>query len=116
MKKSTIVFITLILLAIALLIATIVLGILSWKAKNCSSSYYVTEGYVEQKQDHEDTDSNLTWYQQYFVDTSKWGGPGNPVFLRLGGESDAKYDSFNEPWCSQYASEFKAMCFVLEHR
>ena len=116
MKKSTVTFIIYSLLLFALLVA---LCVCVWKLVTISqsnTSYPIIETYVEQKQDHFNDDNNQTWKQQYFVDTSKWGGPGYPVFLLLGGEWDITYHDFYKPWCHNYAFEFKAICFILEHR
>ena len=112
MRRSTVGWIILsIILLIALILCTWNLVLVLGK-----SSYFVTEAYLEQKQDHFEDGNNNTWKQQYFVDTSKWGGPGYPAFLLLGGEWDITYSDFQKPWCKQYASEFKALCFILEHR
>ena len=66
--------------------------------------------------DHFDANNDQTWEQQYYVDTSKWTGPGGPVFLYMGGEGDLGERTFTFSWCAEYAAEFGALCLGLEHR
>ena len=71
--------------------------------------------YFNQKMDHFDATNEKTWEQQYYVDASKWQ-VGNPVFLYMGGEGDLNERTFTFAWCAEYAVQFGALCFGLEHR
>ena len=79
-------------------------------------TYSVYESMFRQKLDHFDESNNETFQQQYFYHNSYWGGPGYPVFLKLGGEGDTTYGDIYSAWCQQYAKEFEALCITLEHR
>ena len=72
--------------------------------------------YFEQKIDHFDSNNLRTFYQQYFTDASNWRGPGDPVFLYMGGEADLTENAFYFSWCAEYAPQFNALCLALEHR
>ena len=76
----------------------------------------ITKATFTQLVDHFDVLNNNTWSQEYFVDTTHWKGPGYPIFIYIGGEGDVESRSFDWPWCREYAAEFNALCFVLEHR
>ena len=65
--------------------------------------------------DHFHPTDGRTWKQRYFVNASLHRR-GGPVFLMIGGEGEA-----NSAWMSHgtwmdYAKEFGALCFQLEHR
>ena len=65
--------------------------------------------------DHFHPTDGHTWKQRYFVNASLHR-QGGPVFLMIGGEGEA-----NSAWMSHgtwmdYAKEFGALCFQLEHR
>ena len=65
--------------------------------------------------DHFHPTDGHTWKQRYFVNASLHRR-GGPVFLMIGGEGEA-----NSAWMSHgtwmdYAKEFGALCFQLEHR
>ena len=77
----------------------------------------VFESRFKQKLDHFDVSNKETFEQLFFYDNSHWGGPGYPTFLNLGGEGPVSHHEFKyRAWCEEYAREFKALCFILEHR
>ncbi len=56
------------------------------------------------------------WQQRYFVNSSFHRPGKGPAFLMIGGEGEA-----NPAWMTQgtwidYAKQFGAICFMLEHR
>ena len=71
--------------------------------------------WFDQLLDHSLPSDNRTWKQRYFV-SNKFYKPGGPAFLMIGGEGRA-----NPVWMAQgawtdYAKEFGAKLFMLEHR
>lgn len=60
---------------------------------------------------------NLFYFilQRYFVN-SNFYKRGGPVFLMIGGESEASAKWMAEGQWIEYAKQFRAMCFQLEHR
>lgn len=53
--------------------------------------------------------------QRYFTN-DKFYKPGGPVFLMIGGEGEATPIWMVQGAWIQYAKEFNALCFQLEHR
>lgn len=92
-----------------------------------------------QQLDHFDPTNNLTWqqvknetnlllsddstlfffffivYQRYYVN-DKFYVKNGPVFLMIGGEGEATAKWMHEGAWIQYAKQFQALCFQLEHR
>ncbi|XP_018046479.1 PREDICTED: putative serine protease K12H4.7 [Atta colombica] len=62
------------------------------------------------------TDINV-WEQRYFVNTDFYTiKPNGPIFLMIGAEGTANATWMVEGEWIEYAKEFGAMCFYLEHR
>ena len=76
----------------------------------------ITKANFTQFVDHFDVLNYNTWSQEYFVDATHWKGIGYPVFINIGGEWDIEEHHFKRTWCQEYAAEFNALCFILEHR
>ena len=76
----------------------------------------ITKANFTQFVDHFDVLNYNTWSQEYFVDATHWKGIGYPVFINIGGEWDTEEHHFKRTWCQEYAAEFNALCFILEHR
>jgi len=84
-------------------------------AKPHPSSPQPEEQWFNQDLDHFHPTDHRTWRQRYFVNASAHRANG-PVFLMIGGEGEA-----NSIWMQQgawidYANQFGAICFQLEHR
>ncbi|XP_060847283.1 putative serine protease K12H4.7 [Rhopalosiphum padi] len=75
----------------------------------------VEDKWFIQKLDHFNPTDNRTWKQRYQV-TQKYYKKDGPVFLMIGGEGpiSAKW-MYSGAWIN-YAEEFNALCFQLEHR
>ncbi|VVD02766.1 unnamed protein product [Leptidea sinapis] len=69
-----------------------------------------------QKLDHFTPTDERMWKQRYFVDDTFFDFKNGPIFLRVGGESNANAQwMVSGPW-HYNAQEFKALCITLEHR
>lgn len=73
------------------------------------------EQWFMQYLDHFNPADHRTWKQKYFVNIEFYK-VGGPVFLLIGGEGAADAEMMvNAQWV-EYAKEFQAMCFYVEHR
>ncbi|XP_011313900.1 putative serine protease K12H4.7 [Fopius arisanus] len=68
-----------------------------------------------QNLDHFDPTNMQTWQQRYFVNEEFYKKDG-PVFLMIGGEGKASAKWMVEGQWIEYAKQYGAMCFQLEHR
>ncbi|XP_015607074.1 putative serine protease K12H4.7 [Cephus cinctus] len=71
--------------------------------------------WFEQFLDHFNPTDARTWQQRYFVNSSYFK-KGGPVFLMIGGEGTASAKWMVEGQWIEYAKQFGALCFQLEHR
>jgi hypothetical protein len=55
-------------------------------------------------------------YQRYFVNEDFFKSNDGPVFLMIGGEGEASSKWMHKGAWIQYAKQFGALCFQLEHR
>ncbi|CAH0546510.1 unnamed protein product [Brassicogethes aeneus] len=75
------------------------------------------ERWFSQNLDHFNPTEETKWQQRYFVNDEFFDNKArNVVFLQIGGEGEA-----SDKWMTQgawidYAKEYKALCFQLEHR
>ncbi|XP_075228469.1 putative serine protease K12H4.7 [Lycorma delicatula] len=73
--------------------------------------------WFNQKLDHFDPMSNVTWKQRYGTnDTFFRKGTDSPVFLMIGGEGEASPKWLIQGTWINYAAKYGALCFQLEHR
>ncbi|VVC45708.1 Alpha/Beta hydrolase fold,Peptidase S28 [Cinara cedri] len=71
--------------------------------------------WFQQKLDHFNPTETRTWKQRYQVNKNHYK-KGGPVFLMIGGEGPISTKwMYNGAWI-EYANEFHALCFQLEHR
>ncbi|XP_015116043.1 putative serine protease K12H4.7 [Diachasma alloeum] len=68
-----------------------------------------------QNLDHFDPTNMQAWQQRYFVN-DQFYKKGGPVFLLIGGEGDASAKWMVEGQWIEYAKQYGAICFQLEHR
>ena len=68
-----------------------------------------------QKLDHNDPADDRTWQQRYQVNDTFYQ-PGGPVFLMIGGEGPATAIWVVAGQWIEYAQQYGALCFQLEHR
>ncbi|KAL6442746.1 hypothetical protein ACFW04_002671 [Cataglyphis niger] len=82
-----------------------------------SSKTYVLpeEQWFTQHLDHFNPTDARIWKQKYFVN-SNFYKPNGPIFLMIGAEGLANAKWMVEGQWIEYAKEFGAMCFYLEHR
>lgn len=82
-----------------------------------SSEKYVLpeEQWFTQYLDHFNPSDARVWKQKYFVNTDFYK-PNGPIFLLIGAESSANATWMVEGQWIEYAKEFGAMCFYVEHR
>ncbi|XP_026472568.1 LOW QUALITY PROTEIN: putative serine protease F56F10.1 [Ctenocephalides felis] len=73
------------------------------------------EQWFEQNLDHFNPIENGTWKQRYFTN-DQFYKPGGPVFLMIGGEGPITNKWMVEGQWIEYAKQFNALCFQLEHR
>lgn len=73
------------------------------------------EQWFTQMLDHFDPTNARTWKQRYFENTAYYK-PGGPVFLLIGGEGAANAKWMVEGQWIEYAKQFGALCFQIEHR
>ncbi|XP_065349861.1 putative serine protease K12H4.7 [Cloeon dipterum] len=71
--------------------------------------------WFDQKLDHFDPTSDKLWKQRYFVN-DEFHEKGGPVFLMIGGEGKADAIWMEQGMWVEYAKQFKALCFQVEHR
>ncbi|XP_012279543.1 putative serine protease K12H4.7 [Orussus abietinus] len=71
--------------------------------------------WIEQNLDHFNPTETRTWLQRYFVNTEYYK-QGGPIFLMISGESTARAEWMAEGEWIEYAKQFGAMCFQVEHR
>lgn len=69
-----------------------------------------------QRLDHFDDSNTNTWQQRYFCNDSFYTKEGGPVFLMIGGEGAASPVWMVKGMWMEYAVEFGALTFMLEHR
>ncbi|XP_067643764.1 putative serine protease K12H4.7 isoform X2 [Eurosta solidaginis] len=76
------------------------------------------ENWFEQRLDHFDKEhKNITWKQLYYKNNTFYQNHSNaPIFLTIGGELAISPRWVKTGAWIQYAEEFGAMCFHLEHR
>ncbi|XP_071085611.1 putative serine protease K12H4.7 [Haliotis cracherodii] len=84
-------------------------------SKRLSTDPLPPDMWMEQTLDHFNDANTQTWQQRYFVN-EKYFKPGGPVFLMIGGEGTADPIWMVEGMWVEYAKNFNAMCFQLEHR
>ncbi|XP_015174578.1 PREDICTED: putative serine protease K12H4.7 [Polistes dominula] len=73
------------------------------------------EQWFTQMLDHFNPTDARIWEQRYFQN-SEYYKPGGPMFLLIGGEGTATAKWMVEGQWIEYAKQFGAMCFQLEHR
>lgn len=73
------------------------------------------EQWFTQFLDHFNPTDARTWQQRYFVN-GKYYKVGGPIFLMIGGEGTASAKWMVEGQWIEYAKQFGAFCFQLEHR
>lgn len=73
------------------------------------------EQWFKQQLDHFNPTDARTWEQRYFVN-SDFYKPNGPVFIMIGGEGDASAKWMVEGQWIEYAKQFGAKCFQIEHR
>lgn len=73
------------------------------------------EQWFTQRLDHFNPTDAHVWKQRYFVN-SDFYKPNGPIFLMIGAEGIANAKWMIEGQWIEYAKEFGAMCFYLEHR
>ncbi|XP_031831625.1 putative serine protease K12H4.7 [Nomia melanderi] len=73
------------------------------------------EQWFTQILDHFNPTNALVWQQRYFVNGDYYK-KGGPVFLLIGGEGPASAKWMVEGQWIEYAKEFGALCFQVEHR
>ncbi|XP_034943552.1 putative serine protease K12H4.7 [Chelonus insularis] len=71
--------------------------------------------WFEQYLDHFDPTNGKTWKQRYFMN-KEYHKNGGPVFLMIGGEGEASPHWMKEGQWIEYAKQYNALCFQLEHR
>ncbi|XP_060847785.1 putative serine protease K12H4.7 [Rhopalosiphum padi] len=81
----------------------------SLKAMNAEDEWFT------QKLDHFNHTDNRTWKQRYQVNLDYYKDDG-PVFLMIGGEGEISAKWMRSGSWIDYAKEFNALCFQLEHR
>lgn len=59
---------------------------------------------------------NLYFCQRYFVNEEFTDSLQKVVFLMIGGEGEALVDWMSQGAWIDYAKQYKAICFQLEHR
>lgn len=75
------------------------------------------ERWFTQKLDHFDISEDSTWQQRYFVNDEFFDIHNrNVVFLMIGGEGEATAEWMENGAWIDYAKNFKALCFQVEHR
>ncbi|XP_043285971.1 putative serine protease K12H4.7 [Venturia canescens] len=73
------------------------------------------EQWIQQNLDHFNPTDARTWEQRYFVNDTHWKKDG-PVFLMIGGEGEASPKWMVDGQWLQYAHQYGALCFQVEHR
>ncbi|XP_037068422.1 LOW QUALITY PROTEIN: putative serine protease K12H4.7 [Pollicipes pollicipes] len=68
-----------------------------------------------QRLDHFQPTDQRTWQQRYYTNDSFYK-PGGPVFLMIGGEGPASPVWMVTGQWIEYAKQYNALCFQLEHR
>ena len=71
--------------------------------------------WFEQRLDHFNEAETRTWKQRYFIN-DEFHKPGGPVFLMIGGEGEASALWLVEGAWVEYAKQYNALLFQLEHR
>lgn len=88
------------------------LGVPKWHGKTADLP---PDMWLKQKLDHfNDADTNY-WQQRYFVNDTFYKD-GGPIFIMIGGEGTADPIWMVEGTWIQYAMNYNAICFTLEHR
>lgn len=81
-----------------------------------SKEYELPEDmWFQQNLDHFDPTNMQTWQQRYFKNAENYKH-GGPIFLMIGGEGEANAKWMLEGQWIEYAKQYQAMCFQLEHR
>lgn len=71
--------------------------------------------YEDQSVDHFDADNTDTWPHRYYTSQKFWGGPGNPIFVIMGGEGAVQNILY--PFVSEVlAKEHSGFVLQTEHR
>ncbi|KAG5887034.1 hypothetical protein JTB14_029993 [Gonioctena quinquepunctata] len=74
------------------------------------------ERWFTQKLNHFNPNDERTWPQRYYVNDEFVNANRNVAFLMIGGEGEATADwMVNGSWID-YAKDFEAICFQVEHR
>ncbi|KAL5238760.1 hypothetical protein ACI65C_006170 [Semiaphis heraclei] len=81
----------------------------SLRTMNTEDEWYI------QKLDHFNPTDNRTWKQRYQVNLENYKNDG-PIFLMIGGEGSISAKWMHSGAWIDYAKEFNALCFQLEHR
>ncbi|XP_063230883.1 putative serine protease K12H4.7 [Bacillus rossius redtenbacheri] len=74
-----------------------------------------TAQWFRQELDHFNATNTATWNQKYYV-SKRHHRSGGPVFLYINGEDAADPGWFENAAWMEYAEEFHALCFIVEHR
>ena len=105
------------ILGVSLIEAMSLFPRLHLRAPPISSDYKPpAEQWFDQKLDHFGNAPG-SWKQRYFVNDTFWMKDGGPVFLMLGGESEANPNwIYADTDIMKNARKFGAMVVLLEHR
>jgi len=62
--------------------------------------------------------SNATYWQRYYINEEHWAGPGNPIFVTMGGEGGISPETgIFYPWVTDIlAKEYRGLVIQPEHR
>ena len=62
--------------------------------------------------------SNATYWQRYYINEEHWAGPGNPIFVIMGGEGGISPETgIFYPWVTDIlAKEYRGLVIQPEHR
>lgn len=62
--------------------------------------------------------SNATYWQRYYINEDHWAGPGNPIFVIMGGEGGISPETgIFYPWVTDIlAKEYRGLVIQPEHR
>lgn len=100
-----------------------------WLLSLCSASLLVelatgwprrvpsTPFWFQQKVSHFSA-SNATYWQRYYINEEHWAGPGNPIFVIMGGEGGISPETgIFYPWVTDIlAKEYRGLVIQPEHR
>lgn len=87
-------------------------GVPKWHGK---TEDLPSDMWLKQKLDHFNDADTMYWQQRYFVNDTFYK-EGGPIFIMIGGEGTANPIWMVEGTWLQYAMNYNAICFTLEHR